>query len=119
MVIVATPISRHPWVMKARRAGRAARPGKGRPPGTLRVAMLAYPGAQILDVIGPLEVFARTARWLKDHGKRVDDAYSVEIVGLKRGVFRASSGLRLHADHAYNDVGPGIDTLLVAGGLGA
>jgi transcriptional regulator GlxA family with amidase domain len=80
--------------------------------------MLAYPETQILDVVGPLEVFSRTSRWLKDHGKRTDDAYVVEIVGVKRGVFRASSGLRLYADRAFHEVGPGIDTLLIAGGMG-
>jgi transcriptional regulator GlxA family with amidase domain len=81
--------------------------------------MLAYPGVQILDVTGPLEVFARTSRWLKDRGRRADDAYQVEIVGLEVGPFRASSGLRLHADHAFAEVGAGIDTLLIAGGMTA
>ncbi len=81
--------------------------------------MLAYPGIQVLDVMGPLEVFARTSRWLKDRGRRRDDAYSVEILGLKRGAFRASSGLRIHADRRFDEAGPGIDTLLIAGGLGA
>ncbi|MFI5120409.1 MAG: GlxA family transcriptional regulator [Thermoanaerobaculia bacterium] len=81
--------------------------------------MLAYPDIQMLDVMGPLEVFSRTSRWLKDHGKRGDDAYSVEIIGVKRGAFRASSGLRLHADRRFDEVGRGLDTLLIAGGRGA
>ena len=85
---------------------------------TRRVAMLAYPGIQILDVTGPLEVCSRTSRWLKEIGRRDDDAYSVEIIGVKRGLFRASSGLRLHADRGYAEVGDGIDTLLIAGGAG-
>ena len=80
--------------------------------------MLAFPDVQILDVTGPLEVFSRTSRWLRDHGRRSDHAYTVEIVGLKRGVFRASSGLRLYADHAFGDATRGIDTLLIAGGKG-
>ena len=50
--------------------------------------MLAYPDVQMLDVMGPLEVFSRTSRWLRDNGKRDHDAYSIEIIGLKRGVFR-------------------------------
>ncbi len=87
--------------------------------GTVRVAMLAYPDIQMLDVVGPLEVFSRTSRWLKDNGKRKDDAYSLEILGLKRGVFRASSGLRLFADRRFDEVGRGIDTLMIAGGRGA
>ncbi|MCY1016129.1 GlxA family transcriptional regulator [Pyxidicoccus sp. MSG2] len=89
------------------------------PPKTCRVAMLAYPDVQMLDVMGPLEVFARASRWLKDSGLRGDDAYQVEIIGLKRGAFPASSGLRLHADRRFDEVRRGIDTLLIAGGRGA
>jgi len=85
---------------------------------TRRVCMLAYPDVQILDVTGPLEVFSRTSRWLKDNGKRSTDAYVVEILGLKRGSFAASSGLRLYADRAYHEATRGIDTLLIAGGRG-
>jgi len=81
--------------------------------------MLAYPGFQMLDVMGPLEVFARTSRWLKDHGRRADDAYTVEILGLKRGAFEASSGLRVFADRRFDEVGRGLDTLLIAGGMGS
>jgi len=87
--------------------------------GTMRVAMLAYPDIQMLDVMGPLEVFSRTSRLLRDGGKRADDAYSVEIIGLKRGAFRASSGLRIYADRGYRETGRGIDTLMIAGGKGA
>ena len=80
--------------------------------------MLAFPNVQVLDVMGPLEVFSRTSRWLRDHGKRADHAYQVEIVGLKRGAFHTSSGLRLYADGGIAEVGRGIDTLLIAGGIG-
>ena len=86
---------------------------------TRRVAMLAYPDIQVLDVMGPLEVFSRTARWLKDNGRRSDDAYTVEILGLTRGALTTSSGLRIHADRRFDQAGPGIDTLLIAGGRGA
>ena len=87
---------------------------------TRRIAMLAYPDIQILDVTGPLEVFARTSRWLRDQGLRPrDDAYTVEIIGLERGAFAASSGLKLYAEHGYREVGAGIDTLLVSGGRGS
>src|SRR5689334_17816823 len=106
--------------------GRMKKPTPGRkPPGArgarrepMRVAMLAFQDVQVLDVMGPLEVFSRTARWLRDHGHRADLAYTVEIVSLKRGAFRTSSGLRLHADHAIAEVDRGVDTLLVAGGIG-
>ncbi|MFI5370373.1 MAG: GlxA family transcriptional regulator, partial [Candidatus Eisenbacteria bacterium] len=103
--------------MSRRSSRNGAGPAAAR--GTRRVAMLAYPDVQMLDVMGPLEVFSRTSRWLKDHGRRNDDAYQVEIIGLTRGPFRASSGLRLYAEHRFDQVGPGIDTLLIAGGRGA
>jgi transcriptional regulator GlxA family with amidase domain len=80
--------------------------------------MLAYPGIQILDAVGPLEVFSRTSRWLKDHGHRKDDAYSLEILAPRRGLLRASSGLCLHADRRFDEATGGIDTLLIAGGIG-
>jgi transcriptional regulator GlxA family with amidase domain len=97
------------------RKNPAPRPA-GSPP--LRIAMLAFPNVQVLDVTGPLEVFSRASRWLRDHGKRADHVYQVEIIGLERGAFRTSSGLRLHAEHGIADAGRGIDTLMIAGGLG-
>ena len=84
----------------------------------MRIAMLAFPEVQVLDVMGPLEVFSRTSRWLRDHGRQADHVYRVEIIGLKRGSFRTSSGLRLYADLGIDEVGRGIDTLMVAGGVG-
>ncbi len=80
--------------------------------------MLAYPGVQILDVTGPLEVFARTARWLRDERGYQPAAYTVELVGLKRGVLPTSSGMRLYADRTLTDLGQ-VDTLLIAGGIGS
>lgn len=80
--------------------------------------MLAFPNVQVLDVTGPLEVFSRSARWLRDNGHRKDLAYEVEIIGVKRGWFRTSSGLRLYAERAFSDVPRGIDTLMIAGGFG-
>ncbi len=80
--------------------------------------MLAFPDVQVLDVMGPLEVFSRTARWLRDQGRTPDLAYTVEILGLKKGSFLTSSGLRLHADRGIKEVDGGLDTLMIAGGVG-
>src|SRR5882762_9888950 len=97
------------------RSSSPAQPTSHRP---MRIAMLAFPNVQVLDVMGPLEVFSRTSRWLCDHEKHAGQVYSVEIIGLKRGHFLTSSGLRLHAERSIADVGGGIDTLMIAGGLG-
>src|SRR5260370_8015049 len=86
--------------------------------GELGVGRVGVSDIEMRDVMGTLESFSRTSRWLKDHGKRTDDAYSVEILGLKRGTLRASSGLRIYADRRFDEVGRGIDTLMIAGGRG-
>ena len=44
--------------------------------------MLAYPDAQLLDVTGPLEVFAIATRLLAERG-RADPGYSVEVVASR------------------------------------
>ncbi|MBK8233410.1 MAG: GlxA family transcriptional regulator [Candidatus Eisenbacteria bacterium] len=89
-----------------------------RPRSARRVAMLAFPDVQILDVTGPLEVFSRASRWLRDQGGCADHVYEVEIIGLRRGRLRTSSGIRIHADRAFSEVDRGVDTLLIAGGMG-
>jgi transcriptional regulator GlxA family with amidase domain len=86
---------------------------------TRRVVMLAFPDVQILDVVGPLEVFARATRWLAERpGAAGPPAYAIEIVGERRGALRSSSGIRLEVDRPIRDVGGSPDTLIVAGGIG-
>jgi transcriptional regulator GlxA family with amidase domain len=101
--------------MAARSAAlRRSRHGDRR---THRVAMLAYPQAQVLDITGPLEVFSRTSRWLRDHAGRRVPAYAVELVAARRGLIETSGGLRLLATRGYRELGR-VETLLVAGGIG-
>jgi transcriptional regulator GlxA family with amidase domain len=82
-----------------------------------RVAMLVYPDAQILDISGPLEVFARTARWLCEHHVTPQPAYIVDLIGTVPGPVRTSSGIEVLATYGYEDAPP-VDTLLVTGGMG-
>lgn len=82
-----------------------------------RVVMLAYEDAQILDITGPLEVFARSARWLRDKGVCRNLAYTVEVVAEKAGPVRTSSGLCVLAERSFRNVTQA-DTLLIAGGIG-
>jgi transcriptional regulator GlxA family with amidase domain len=81
--------------------------------------MVAFDDAQMLDICGPLEVFSRAARLLTDEGGRKPLPYTVEIVGTRRGRLRMSSGLELVASRRFSDVRGGVDTLMIAGGLGA
>lgn len=79
--------------------------------------MLGYEDAQILDITGPLEVFARTSRWLRAKGVVNEPAYEVELVAASAGPVRTSSGLGLIASRSYSQV-THADTLLIAGGIG-
>jgi transcriptional regulator GlxA family with amidase domain len=77
-----------------------------------RVAMIAFPGVELLDVVGPLEAFA-SADALAARG----GTYTVTIVAKEAGPLPASSGLAIHAtaDFAATETA---DTVLVAGGAG-
>lgn len=82
-----------------------------------RVVMLIYPDAQMLDITGPLEVFARTSRWLEEQNYCARPAYDIALVAERAGPVRCSSGLAIGATAAYRDVNEA-DTLLVTGGIG-
>jgi transcriptional regulator GlxA family with amidase domain len=88
---------------------RAALPATPR-----RVLMLAFPGAQVLDVTGPLEVFAMATAALG----RAEGGYRIELAAARRGPLETSSGLRLFAESAFAEVRGAVDTLMVAGGEG-
>jgi transcriptional regulator GlxA family with amidase domain len=82
------------------------------------VAMVAFSDAQILDVVGPLEVFSRAARLLSDEGRRGPPPYTVEILARSRGTVVTSSGIGLVAHRSFRQVQGRIHTLFVAGGRG-
>jgi transcriptional regulator GlxA family with amidase domain len=74
------------------------------------VAILATPGVQLLDVSGPLDVFAEA------NVQAGTDAYQLRVVGSVAGAIRSSSGIRLMPDAVIgNTLNEKIDTLLVAG----
>ena len=79
-----------------------------------RILMLAFPDCQMLDVTGPLQMFAGVNDEL---GRQ---AYELVIAAPKRGPFKTSSGVSLVADLAVADVSSAkcraSDTLIAAGG---
>jgi transcriptional regulator GlxA family with amidase domain len=84
-----------------------------------RVLMVAFPGAQILDVVGPLEVFAcASSAVAAGPGAGRGPAYEVEVAALAAGPVRMSSGVCVVAERALRDVRGPLDTLIVAGGEG-
>jgi transcriptional regulator GlxA family with amidase domain len=74
------------------------------------IAIVAMPGVQLLDVSGPLDVFAEA------NAQARKDVYRLLVVAKTVGQIRSSSGVRLVPDLVIGDaVETKIDTLLVAG----
>lgn len=74
------------------------------------VLILAMPGVQLLDVSGPLDVFAEA------NVQAGFEVYRLLLTATMAGPIRSSSGARLLADHVAGDAGSlDADTLLVAG----
>lgn len=76
----------------------------------MRILMLAPPGVQSLDIVGPAEVFCEAGRRLGD-----ENAYRIEIVGTQAGPIPATGSLRFLPDRTIDDPDIEADTLLVGG----
>lgn len=75
----------------------------------MKIAVLAFPGCQTLDVVGPLEVFAEANVRIGRH------VYDVEIVSDGADALPGSSGIRLMPDRTMAEPPIDVDTFLVAG----
>ncbi|KGM34828.1 hypothetical protein P409_07940, partial [Inquilinus limosus MP06] len=72
-----------------------------------RIAVLAFPGVELLDVVGPLEAFAAASALHCKAG--APPVYAVEVMAARPGPVRAASGLTVLADRGLDEAG--IDTL--------
>jgi len=87
------------------------------PRATRRIVFVAAPGTEILDLVGPLQVFARASDMYCRANPGARPIYSVEVVSISsRRSLMANCGLRITAHRTFRDVRGKIDTLLVAGG---
>jgi transcriptional regulator GlxA family with amidase domain len=78
--------------------------------------MLAAPGTQILDLVGPFQVFVRAAEIVARSNGSGPPVYSVELVTTEKGPLATSCGLRLEGQCSYRQVRGPVDTLMVVGG---
>jgi transcriptional regulator GlxA family with amidase domain len=76
----------------------------------MRIAILAPPGVQSLDIVGPAEVFWEAARRLGNPA-----AYDIRIISTGAPSIGGTGALRFLADGTIFDPDEPIDTLLVAG----
>ena len=84
---------------------------------TRRIVFVAAPGTEILDLVGPLQVFARASEMFVRQNPGTSPIYSVEVVTTSsHRSFVANCGLRIMAHKTFRELRGNIDTLLVAGG---
>jgi transcriptional regulator GlxA family with amidase domain len=74
------------------------------------LAFLIYPGFQLLDLAGPMSVFAGANRALGHN------AYELRVLAEHVGPVHSSAGLSVHADGSWQDTLPVVHTLLAIGG---
>jgi transcriptional regulator GlxA family with amidase domain len=84
---------------------------------TRRIVFIAAPGTEVLDLVGPLQVFARAAEFFGRQNPGLPPIYCTEVITTSpRKVFLTNCGLRITAHKRFREVRGKIDTLLVAGG---
>ncbi|MDO8290171.1 MAG: DJ-1/PfpI family protein [Parvibaculum sp.] len=82
----------------------------------LRVMMLGFDDAQILDIAGPVQLFTAALR--------ADETphYAVELIAKVKGPMVTTSGLTLYAARGFDEISDddlaGLDTFLISGGQG-
>jgi transcriptional regulator GlxA family with amidase domain len=77
-----------------------------------QIVMLVYHHAHLLDISGPMSLFAAA----NDFAGYT--AYDVALAAVATGPVETSSGLQIMATRRIGPVMAGVDTLLVAGGVG-
>jgi len=88
-------------------------PAKAAAPRPLTLGVVLYPGFELLDVFGPLEMFTAVGR----------ERLIVHLVAERAGPVAAGTvadgptGPRVHAEYGFDDA-PELDLLLVPGGIG-
>ncbi len=83
------------------------------------IGFIIFPDVEVLDVCGPLDVFAFADRWLRRTGKVDHPVYQLEVIAAQPGPVSTSSGMQVVANRGYWEFDGMLDTLIVAGGEGA
>ena len=83
------------------------------PPSAKRVVVLLYPGVQLLDVAGPVDVFVAADRLRQPRG-----TYAMELVAHRPDAVRTFADVDLVPHRRLQDVHGPVDTLVVPGGEG-
>ncbi len=96
------------------RAGASLRREQGWP--TRRISILTFPRVHLMNLAGPLDVFARASQALTRDGKRKSAAYEIELLTTDDLPVTTASGLGLVGGRQWTQAVEPIDTLLLVAG---
>jgi transcriptional regulator GlxA family with amidase domain len=82
-----------------------------------RIVFIAFPEVQLLDIAGPLQVFASARDIARRQG--LADPYALAVGSLAGGAIGTSAGLALMTEPLAALARQGVDTLICAGGPGS
>jgi transcriptional regulator GlxA family with amidase domain len=82
-----------------------------------KIVLIAFDGAQMLDITGPMDAFAEANTACEEAGR--PPAYEIVFAGPRVGLIPTSSGLELNAKISFFDENLAADTLVLCGGRGA
>lgn len=80
-----------------------------------RIAFVAFDGMEIIDLTGPMDVFAYADQGLRLMGLSQDAVYPTQVLAKQPGPVMTGCGLRILADGAYGEIRDDIDTLIILG----
>ncbi len=83
---------------------------------TKHIVIISTPMTSILDVAGPLEVFAKATDYIKDNFPAINQPYTTHVLSIDSSTtVNTSSGLPIVCEGDINSVNYEMDTLLIAG----
>jgi transcriptional regulator GlxA family with amidase domain len=79
------------------------------------IGIVAYDGVEILDLTGPMAVFAMPNDFFQRAGLTDQAVYPIRVFAKRPGPVMTSCGLQVYADSAYGEPEIAVDTLLIPG----
>ena len=80
------------------------------------IGIVTFPGAEVLDITGPYEVFAFANMILQKEGITQEDAYTIVVLAEQPGPVVTMTGLQIIANQSFSQIDISFDTLLIPGG---
>jgi transcriptional regulator GlxA family with amidase domain len=83
---------------------------------TRRISFFVLPGVHLMNLGGPLDVFARASSRLLADGRRATPAYEIELLTGDDNALTTATGLALMGGRPWDQATQPIDTLIVVSG---